>query len=98
MSDPVFAEKDVSVVLSEALALYKVRTGVTLAPADPRRLHLQTFVLLLAQQRQLINYSGLQNLLRFADVGKEIEDATNLKALGDLWGEQPLPAKPSKCT
>ncbi len=91
MSDPTLADKDPAVVLAEALAKYKEVTGVTLAPSDPRRLHLLALVLLLAQQRQLIDFSGKQSLLRF------VSDAW-IDELAALWGEERLPAAPSTCT
>lgn len=91
MSDPTLAEKDPATVLAEALALYEETTGVKLAPADPRRLHLQALLLLLAQQRALIDFSGKQSLLRF--VSDEWIDE-----LATLWGEERLPAEPSECT
>jgi phage-related baseplate assembly protein len=98
MSDLVLAEKDPAVVLAAALELYRVNTispanpnGVVLAPADPRRLHLQTLLLLLSQQRQLIDFSGKQSLLRF--VSDEWIDL-----LAALWGEERLASLPSKCT
>lgn len=98
MADPVLAEKDPATVLAEALAAYKQATitpqnpqGITLAPADPRRLHLQAFLLLLAQQRQLIDFSGKQSLLRFVS-------AQWINELAALWGAAPLPAQPSQCT
>lgn len=91
MSGPVLAQKDPATVLAEALATYKQQTGVTLAPADPRRLHLQALLLLLAQQRQLIDFSGKQSLLRFVS-DEWIDD------LAALWGEERIPAAPSQCT
>ncbi len=91
MSDPTLAKKDPATVLAEALALYKLQTGITLAPADPRRLHLQTLLLFLAQQRELIDFSGKQSLLRF--VSDEWIDE-----LAALWGEVRLPALSSQCT
>ncbi len=91
MSDPVLAAKDVDTVIAESLARYKEITGVTLAPADPRRLHLQTLVLLLAQQRTLIDFSGKQSLLRF--VSDEWIDI-----LAALWGYTRIAAAPSQCT
>ena len=98
MSDPILAVKDPAVVLSDALAIYKAQTGVTLAPADPRRLHLQTLLYLLAQQRQLIDYSGKQSMLQFVDAGMPIASAVWIKALAALWEEAPIPAGPSLCT
>lgn len=93
MSDPVLAQKDAATVISEALATYKETTGVTLAPSDPRRLHLQTFVLLLAQQRSLIDFSGKQSLLRFVS-----DDWIDI--LAELWGDSAkrLQALPSQTT
>jgi phage-related baseplate assembly protein len=91
VSDPTLAEKDVATVLAEALARYKETTGVTLAPADPRRLHLQAFLLLLAQQRQLIDFAGKQSLLRFVS-----DDWIDI--LAELWGEERIAAAPSTCT
>src|SRR5688572_4680999 len=92
MSEEIlFAEKAADLVLAGVLARYKETTGVTLAPADPRRLHLQAFVLELAQQRALIDYSGKQNLLRF------VSDLY-IDAYAELWGEERLPALPSECT
>jgi phage-related baseplate assembly protein len=91
MSDPVLADKDPDTIIAECLARYKETTGVTLAPADPRRLHLQTFVLLLVQQRQLIDFAGKQSLLRF--VSDEWIDI-----LAELWGEERIAAAPSECT
>jgi phage-related baseplate assembly protein len=98
MSTLTFAEKDAATVLAQALQIYFEETGVHLAEADPRRLHLQAFLLLLAQQRQLIDYSGKQNLLRYVDLNMPIEKALFLQALAELWGEKPLPAEPSTCT
>jgi len=98
MSDLVLAEKDPAVVLAAALELYRVNTisaanpnGVVLAPADPRRLHLHSLLLLLSQQRQLIDFSGKQSLLRY--VSDEWIDL-----LAALWGEARLGVLPSKCT
>jgi phage-related baseplate assembly protein len=98
VSDPVIADKDPATVLAAALALYKQQTvsaenpnGITLAPSDPRRLHLQTFLLLLAQQRQLIDFSGKQSLLRFVS-----DDWIDI--LAELWGLERLGPLPSQCT
>lgn len=91
MSDLVLAEKDPAVVLAAALKLYTQTTGVTLAQADPRRLHLQALLLLLSQQRQLIDFSGKQNLLRY------VSD-TFIDVLAELWGAPRIPAKASTCT
>lgn len=91
MSDLTLAEKDPELMLGEALAAYKSLTGVTLAPADPRRLHLQAFVLLLAQQRALIDFSGKQSLLKYVT-------SLWINDLALLQSEAPLPAQPSRVT
>lgn len=96
--DLVLANKDAATVIAEALARYKQETvsednpnGTTLAPADPRRLHLQALLLLLTQMRALIDFAGKQSLLRY--VGDEFVDE-----LIALWGEERIPAAPSKTT
>jgi phage-related baseplate assembly protein len=98
MSTPTFAEKDAAVVLSEALAAYKAATvsasspsGVSLAPADPRRLHLQALLALLTQIRALIDHAGKQNLLRYVD-------DEHIDAFAEILGETRIAAAPSTCT
>lgn len=86
-----FAEKDPAVVLAEALAIYETETGITLAPADPRRLHLQALVLIAAQLRAAIDFSGKQNLLRYVS-------SLYIEAYAELWGLSPIPAGPSVVT
>ena len=93
---PVAARADRAI--SEALALYKEETksasnpsGTTLAPGDPRRLHMQVLITLLVQQRGNIDFAGKQSLLRF--VSDEWIDE-----LAALWGEERLPAAASECT
>lgn len=99
MSDTlILAEADAAAVIAQALADYKTSTvsddnpsGTTLAPADPRRLHLQALLLLLTQMRALIDFSGKQSLLKY--VGDEFIDE-----LAALWGETRIAAAPSTCT
>lgn len=91
MSDPTLADKSLATAISEALALYKSETGTTLAPGDPRRLHMQVLITLLVQQRGNIDFAGKQSLLRF--VSDEWIDE-----LAALWGEERLPAAASECT
>jgi phage-related baseplate assembly protein len=91
MADPVLAEKDPAVVLGEALAIYEQETGVKLAESDPRRLHLQSLLLLLAQIRQLIDFAGKQSLLRFVS-------ALWIDALAELRNVTKLAAEPSTTT
>lgn len=100
MADPVLAQKDPAATLAQALADYKANTvtpqnpnGITLAPADPRRLHLQALLLLLAQLRQLIDFSGKQSLLRF------VSDLW-IDELAALWGDAAarIQSAPATCT
>lgn len=97
MADPILAVKDPQQVIADALAVYRSETGITLAPADPRRLHLQTLLLLLAQLRQGIDYSGKQSMVSFVDAGMPIESAVWIKALAALWGLSPNAPRPSTC-
>jgi len=91
MSESLFAEKDPAIVVAEALATYKAETGFTLAASDPRRLHLQTLLLLIIQVRSLIEFTGKQNLLRF------VEDLF-IDAYAALWGLTRKSPEPSTCT
>jgi len=91
MSDLTFAEKDAQTIEGEALQLYTTLTGKTLAAADPRRLFLRAFCLLLAQQRTAIDFSAKQNLLKYVS-GLYIAD------LAALLGEAPLDPTPSTVT
>jgi phage-related baseplate assembly protein len=95
--DLKLANKDPATVLAEALAMYKEATksavnpnGTTLAPADPRRLHLQALLLIVTQLRGLIDFAGKQSLLRF------VTDVW-IDEFAALWEEQRLPATPSQC-
>jgi phage-related baseplate assembly protein len=84
-----FAEKDPAVIISEVILDYQKAffdlTGIakTLAPGDPVRLHLLVVCYWLSQQRVLIDYTGKQNLLKYA-VGD------NLDNLAALYGERTL--------
>lgn len=95
---PDFAPSDPAATIAAALASYKAATvtpqnpsGVTLAPADPRRLHLLSLLSLLIQQRVNINIAGRNNLLQF--IGDEFIDD-----YAALWGLKRLPPLPSTCT
>ena len=67
-----FAEKDPAVIVSEVVLDYQAAflalTGIakTLAPGDPVRLHLLVVCHWLSHQRVLIDFTGKQNLLKYA--------------------------------
>lgn len=67
LTDITFAHKDPDTVTSEILTLYETLTGRTLARADPVRLFLDTVILAIIQQRNLIDHSAKMNLLAYAE-------------------------------
>ena len=96
MSDPIIAVKDAQTIISEALAAYKAATvsaanpgGVTLAQADPRRLHLLALLSIVTQLRADIDFAGKQSLLRF------VSDLW-IDELAALWTESRLQAAGSE--
>ncbi len=66
LSEVIFAEKDPDKITSEILSIYESLTGRTLARADPVRLFLDTIILAVIQQRNLIDFAAKQNLLAYA--------------------------------
>ena len=86
-----FAEKDTAVIMAEIVAKFEQELGRTLFPADPLRLLLLTFTYYLAQQRSLIDFSGKQNLLRYAQDGF-------IQNLGALLGVAQNEARPAVAT
>ena len=69
LPDINFAKKDPAVIMSEIVAKFEQEVDRTLFPGDPLRLLLLTFTYYLVQQRSLIDFSGKQNLLRYAQDG-----------------------------
>src|SRR5215472_4435148 len=67
-----FAEKDPAVIQSEVIADYEAAflalTSIakSLAPGDPVRLHLLVVCDWLSQQRVIIDFTGKNNLLKYA--------------------------------
>lgn len=67
-----FAQKDPAVIVNEVIEDYQnaflALTGIakTLAPGDPVRLHLLVVCHWLSQQRVIIDFTGKQNLLKYA--------------------------------
>ena len=67
LADIVFAEKAADVIESEIITQYETLAGRTLAKGDPVRLFLEAIVLVIVQQRALIDYAAKQNLLAYAE-------------------------------
>lgn len=67
LADIVFAEKEASAIESEVISTYEELAERTLAKGDPIRLFLEAIVLVIVQQRALIDYAAKQNLLAYAD-------------------------------
>jgi phage-related baseplate assembly protein len=94
-----FAVKDPTVIQSEVIADYqsafKTLTGIvkTLAPGDPVRLHLLVVCHWLSHQRVIVDFTGKQNLLKYAH-----DDY--LDNLGALYGPRAarLQPQPAMCT
>jgi phage-related baseplate assembly protein len=84
-----FAVKDPAIIVNEVILDYQkaflALTGIakTLAPGDPVRLHLLVVCYWLSQQRNVIDYTGKQNLLKYAVDG-------NLDNLAALYGQRTL--------
>ena len=67
LADIVFAEKAADEIESAIITQYETLAGRTLAKGDPVRLFLEARVLVIIQQRALIDYAAKQNLLAYAD-------------------------------
>lgn len=94
-----FAEKDPALIANEVILDYQAAfltlTGIAkmLAPGDPVRLHLLVVCHWLSQQRVLIDFTGKNNLLKYAK-------GDYLDNLGALYGQrtQRLPASAALTT
>lgn len=69
LPDITFADSDPSQIVTRAIRGFEAITGETLAPADPRRLFIQSLCSVIVQQRKAIDYSAKQNLLSYATEG-----------------------------
>lgn len=67
LADIIFAEKAADEIESAIITQYETLAGRTLAKGDPVRLFLEAIVLVIVQQRALIDYAAKQNLLAYAD-------------------------------
>jgi phage-related baseplate assembly protein len=94
-----FAVKDPTVIQNEVIVAYQAAflalTGIAknLAPGDPVRLHLLAVCQWLSHQRVIIDFTGKQNLLKYA-TGDYLDN------IGALYGERALrlPASPATTT
>ncbi|MBD5642199.1 MAG: baseplate J/gp47 family protein [Desulfovibrio sp.] len=66
MSEILFADIDSASVEDAVITTYEQIAGVTLHPADPVRLFLESIAYKLAVQNNVINLAGRQNLLAYA--------------------------------
>lgn len=86
-----FVETDAEVINADLVSKFEEYLGEPLASGDERRIFLQGFAYVLADQLIHINETGRSNLLRYA-VGKELD------ALGDLFHNERLKAKSAVVT
>ena len=91
LPDVNFVEVNSSEVEAAVFASYKNYTGRDLAKGDPVRLFLLVIADLLVQLKHEINYTGKQNLLKYAT-------GNNLDHLGALVMTERLPATAAKTT
>jgi len=66
LPDISFCDTDAAEVERAVITTYEAVAGVSLAKGDPVRLFLEGLAAVVAQQRQLIDQTGKQNLLRYA--------------------------------
>ena len=75
LTEATFADRDPAKIASAIISGYEAayykgtNERITLAVADPRRLFLLSIAAVIVQQRNLIDYTGKQNLLAYADDG-----------------------------
>lgn len=67
LPDIDFVSADEQEILAEIINLYTSITGRTLTQGDPVRLFLYVIVLIVVMLCNKINYTGKQNLLRYAE-------------------------------
>ena len=86
-----FVETDAEVINADLVSKFEEYYGETLARGDERRIFLQGFAYVLADQLNHINETGRSNLLKYA-LGKELD------ALGDLFHNSRLEAQHATVT
>lgn len=70
LDDISFAGKDPAEIEEAVITGYESAAGRSLAKGDPVRLFLEAVALVIIQQRALIDYTGKQNLLAYAEGNK----------------------------
>ena len=86
-----FVGVDSTQILNDLVKAYQNISGRNVRPADPVYNFLSTLAYVVTFLKHAINYTGNQNLLRYAE-GKYLD------ALAELYGVQRLPAKPAITT
>lgn len=86
-----FVDTDAEVLNADLVSKFEEYLGETLEAGDERRMFLQGFAYVLADQLNHINETGRSNLLRYA-LGNELD------ALGDLFHNARLDAKHASVT
>lgn len=86
-----FAPQSPAETEAAILTAYERISGLTLQPADPVRLFLESLAYATIVQNGLIDMAGKQNLLAYAS-------GANLDHLGALMGVARIPAQPARCT
>jgi len=89
LPDVQFAELDTGRVESAIITMYEGLTNSTLYPGDPVRLFLSTLANIITQRNILLDFTGKQNLLRYAR-------GAFLEHLGALLQVSRLDAAPAK--
>lgn len=85
-----FAPQSTSEVEQAVITAYEKIAGITLQPADPVRLFLESLAYVVSIQNGLIDLAGKQNLLAYAT-------GAHLDHLGALMGVSRIPARNATC-
>lgn len=89
LPDVSFAPQNTAEIEAAVITAYERLTGVTLQPADPVRLFLESLAYVIGVQNSLIDLTGKQNLLAYAR-------GAHLDHLGALMGVTRIPAQPAR--
>lgn len=84
-----FAQKDPDAITQQVISRYELAAGRTLAPGDPVRVFLDSIILVLIQQRNIIDIAAKNNLLAYAS-------GAFLDHIGAMLGVSRLAATPAQ--